>query len=148
MRPSPGRAFWIVAICSALVLVAQVLGLHFHRHVEAQGPSAAHLAELHFESGGLHLGDLHAGEAHHEHAADGDAGHWHLDLESEALKAGFAKAFIDLPPLPLLWLVGLIGCAASTRAPRPARRVPVNRRSRALGLHPPPQAPPEPLVFA
>ena len=148
MRPSPGPAFWIVAICSALVLAAQVLGLHFHRHVEAGGPSLAHAAELHFEGGGLHVGDLHAEDGQHERATDGGAGHWHLDLESEALKAGFAKAFVDNPPLPLLWFVGLIACAASMRAPLHVRRVPVTRRSRALGLHPPPQAPPAILVLA
>lgn len=141
MRPSSAPAFWIVVTCGALLLVAQVLGLHFHRHVGVQGGSVAHPSERHFDGGGLHVGDAHADEGH-EHAADDGSSHWHLDLESEALKAGFAKAFLDSSILPLLWLVGLIACAAAMRAPLHPRRASGTTRSWAFGLRPPSQAPP------
>lgn len=148
MRPSPGPTCWIVATCSVLMLVAQVLGLHFHRHVGVHGGSVTHPSELHFEGGGLHVGDMHADGGHAHAADDGTSPQWHLDLESEALKAGFAKLFLDSALLPLLWLVGLIAWAAATRAPSRPRRVRGTTQPCAYGLRPPSQAPPAPPVLA
>ena len=147
MRPSPGLSLWIVSTCSALLLVAQVLGLHFHRHVERHGDAIAHAAELHFEGGGLHVGDTHADHGH-EPAADGGSTHWHLDVESKSLKAGLAKAFFDSLLLPLLWLVAALVCAAVARTPIHSRRVRGPTRSRPYRLRPPSQAPPAIPVLA
>ena len=148
MRPPPGPSVWIVATCSVLLLVAQVLGLHFHRHVESQGAGITHAADLHFEGGGLHAGEVHA-DHQHEQAADGGTGHWHLDVESNALKAGFAKAFLDsLALLPLLWIATVFACAAAARAPLRPRRIDAPTRSRPYALRPPSQAPPAPPVLA
>ena len=147
MRPSPATALWIVAICSALLLVAQVLGLHFHRHVERQGDAVAHAADMHFEGGGLHAGDVHADHGH-EHAADGGSSHWHLDVESKALKAGFAKAFLDSLLLPLTWIATLIVCMGVVRTGGRPRRIRGPSRTRPYGLLPPSQAPPAHPVLA
>lgn len=146
MRPSPDLSIWIIATCSALLLLAQVLGLHFHRHVERDG-AVAHAAELHFEGGGLHVGDRHV-DHRLERAVEDGSSHWHLDVESKAVKAGFAKAFLDSVLLPLLCLAALLTCTAASIAPARARSVNGHPRTRRYTLRPPSQAPPRSFVLA
>ncbi len=141
---------WIVASCSALLLLAQVLGMHYHRHIEMQGGGDAHGVELHFEDGGLHVGETRADHQHeHEQGADDGDTHGHLDVESKAVKAGLAKVFVDSLLLPLvLLLVAVMALGADMRAPVRPRSVLGSSRFRLYGLRPPSQAPPSGPVLS
>lgn len=74
-----------MALCALNMLLAQGLGLHFHRHM--QGGPAEHATSLHVRDAGLHLHE-HAGS---HHAASDHASHPDLDLEVDPLGKGFAK---------------------------------------------------------
>jgi hypothetical protein len=141
VRPSSATARRIVVVCAALLLLAQVSGLHYHRHVEpASGQS--HGTELHFEDGGLHLDETRADHRH------GVASHRHVDVESQAVKTGLVKAFFDSLLLPLLTVVVVLATAsAAAAAPRPSRN-PEGHPPRPFDLRPPSQAPPPVLVPA
>lgn len=147
MRPSLSLARWVLATCSVLLLVSQVLGLHFHRHVERDGAAVAHAAEMHFEGGGLHAGDLHDDHQHPQEAAGGGP-HWHLDVESKSLTAGLAKAFFDSLLLPLLLLAVVVGVIRTVDVPLRPLPLRVALRSRPFDLRPPSQGPPAGPVLA
>jgi hypothetical protein len=147
MRPSPSLAKWVLATCSVLLLVSQVLGLHFHRHVERDGVAVAHAAELHFENGGLHAGDTHADHRHEQEAAGGSS-HWHVDVESRSQTAGLAKAFVDSLLLPLLLLATVLGCTRAVGVPLRPLRLLAPSQPRPYSLRPPSQGPPARSVLA
>lgn len=142
--------FALVMLCIALLLLAQGLGLHHHRHVERGGVAPEHAAELHFEDSGLHDADRDHGHGHrHDHAPmpDGAAAHPHLDIDIEPVAKTPAKVFLDLLSLglPVLAMLFLLPPAAPQRPPTVVSGGP--RRS-AYRIRPPSQAPPRVLVPA
>lgn len=148
MRPPQTLTRWIVASCSILLLLAQVMGLHYHRHVDGHSGQGAQAVELHFEDGGLHVGETRT-EHQHDHAAGDGPSHWHLDVESKAMKAGLAKVFVDSLLLPLLLvLMAVMAPAAGMPAPLLRRSIVGRWRYRPYSIRPPSQAPPARAAFA
>ena len=133
-------------MCATMLVVAQILGLHYHRHVEQHGDDA-HRSELHFEDAGLHPNESRPDHRHADAQAGGSS-HRHIDVEAKALKAGVAKAFVDSLLLPLLLMVALL--VPSTRGaacPRLHGRDGL-RKADPARLRPPSQGPPAALVPA
>ena len=150
MRPYHALSRWIVVSCSILLLLAQVLGMHYHRHIETRGGSHGHGVELHFEDGGLHVAESRADHQHpHHHGDGGGSSHGHLDVESKAVKAGLAKVFVDSLLLLLMpLLVAVMALGADMQVPARPRSVLGPSRFRLYSLRPPSQAPPSGPVFS
>ncbi len=74
-----------MVLCAMNMLLAQMMGLHFHRHMV--GGAADHGPSLHLRDAGMHLHEA----AHQHHATDDRASHPDEDLEIDPLGAGFAK---------------------------------------------------------
>jgi hypothetical protein len=146
--PSTVTARWIVVVCAAMLLLAQVMGLHYHRHVE-RVDGHAHGSELHFEDGGLHLDEQRADHRHALDAAGSQSGHWHIDVESKVVKPGLLKAFLDAVLLSLLMRVAtLVLPAAGPQLCWRPRAAGAARRIHPFSLRPPSQAPPARLLYA
>lgn len=142
----------LVMLCIALLLLAQGLGLHHHRHVELGSTAPAHAAELHFEDSGLHDAGRDHGHGHshnHDHgsAPDGAAAHPHLDIDIEPVAKTPAKVFLDLLSSGLCALVVLF-LLPPARLPQPVAFVRDRPRRSAYRIRPPSQAPPYSLVTA
>lgn len=139
---------WIVTLCVAMLLIAQVMGLHRHQHVELQSGAHSHGVELHFEDGGLHLYEERDEHRHDVHAPGG--GHAHLDIESKVVEPALVKAKFFATSL----LAVLIYAAILLLLPRGAgsfrpSTAPLTQACRPrYGLGPPSQAPPQHLVVA
>jgi hypothetical protein len=125
----------ILALCAVNMLLAQMMGLHFHRHVIMGVP--AHGMSLHLRDAGTHL---HAQTDGHHAAAD-RASHPDEDVEIDPLGTGLAKfSKVWLTPA-LLFIVML--CVLTMMQPAPSRFESVRRRHPALYfLRPPSNAPP------
>jgi hypothetical protein len=125
----------IMALCVVNLLLAQMMGLHFHRHVTAgvAGPDMS----LHLRDAGMHV---HA-EADGHHAAADRASHPDEDVEVDPLGTGVAKfSKVWLAP-PLLLIVTLCLLALVLAAPTAFESL--TRRHPALFfLRPPSNAPP------
>jgi hypothetical protein len=124
-----------MVLCAVNMLLAQLMGLHFHRHMIA-GVSD-HGMSLHLRDAGLHVHE----DADEHHAAADRASHPDEDLEIDPLGTGFAKfSKVWLNPT-LLFMVALCLIAMAT-AP-PSRFESITRRHPALFfLRPPSNAPP------
>lgn len=129
-----------MVLCAVNMLLAQMMGLHFHRHVAG---ASAHGTSLHLRDAGLHLHE--AADAHH---APGDrASHPDEDLEVDPLGAGFAKfskLWLNTACLLLAVFLLLIAAPAATRRFEP----PVRRHPALFFLRPPSHAPPLKLSLA
>jgi hypothetical protein len=125
----------LMVLCALNMLFAQLLGLHFHRHV-IDGPTD-HGTSLHLRDAGLHL---HEDAADH-HAAGDRASHPDEDVEIDPLGTGlakFSKVWLGAAVLFLVAFALLIVVPASTF------RVPpfIPRRMALFALRPPSNAPP------
>lgn len=138
-RSSPGTVFTAILVV-AVLLFAQILGLHHHRHLELDGSAPEHAMQLHFEDAGIHANEA---DAEHAHDAQGDtASHAHLDLETKAISDGLFKVFADELPAALLLLVVVLRLPdRQVQAPRTAVPQPWRRPPRYAVL-PPSHAPP------
>lgn len=140
LKPGPVRS--IVALCVTALLCAQVLGLHYHRHLELDD-SHGHGTALHFEDAGVHAHEQ-ADEHRHE---PGAATHPHIDIETRAVDDGLTKLFLDV--LLVLLPVVLLALAPRRRGtvPQPGTLLGHDRPPR-YAVCPPAQAPPLNSVFA
>lgn len=91
--------------CALLLLVAQLMGLHFHRHAD----SATAVPEQHTT---VHLrdADIHAHsdvDDHDHHSAADRASHPDVDLEIDPLGASLTK-FFKLWLYPVLLLIAML----------------------------------------
>lgn len=131
---------WTLLLCTAALLLAQMLGLHHHQHLGAIGAPDAHDAVA---GGEWHVGIAHAD--HHAHLDAGHSGAAHLDVEADGLKAMLAKLMADgLLALPAAIAIGLLAVAVGvSRSPHFASRAPCRRS--IFALTPPAQAPPRPF---
>lgn len=146
MNLSSRAAARIVTLCVTMLLLAQTLGLHHHRHVELDRAGGSHPVQLHFEDSGLHD---EAGHGHHAvETGGGETEHPHLDVESKVVGEGLVKAFVDLLQLGV-GLTVLLLRLPPTGHWRPALRLSTAPSRRpAYALRPPSQAPPLSLVTA
>jgi len=144
MHRSSPRTVLTALLVVAVLLFAQILGLHHHRHLELDGSAPEHAMQLHFEDAGIHANEADAG---HAHAAQGDvASHAHLDIETKAISDGLSKVFADELPLALLLLVLVLRLPGrQIQAPRALVPEPWRRHPRHAVL-PPSHAPP--LILA
>ena len=136
---------WVLAACAVTLLFAQLLGLHYHRHIHADS-NAAHASELHVSDAWVHevasTGEGCCQSLHADHEA-GAIGQAHLDVDSSAVKPVPAKPMLEDVALfaPLL-LLTLLWCLRRPSVPL----VPTARGDHAPGLpyrlRPPSQAPP------
>jgi hypothetical protein len=124
----------IMVLCAMNMLLAQLMGLHFHRHVTT-GVSD-HGMSLHLRDAGVHLNEE---DGHH---ATGDrASHPDEDLEIDPLGTGFAK-------FSKVWLnqsvlILVILCLVAVALAAPSGFESIRRRHPALYfLRPPSNAPP------
>lgn len=134
----PGAPLLLV-LCLLPLLLAQVLGVHHHRHLALDG--AAHHTEVHLADTGLHFRSPAADAAHDGHA-DHPA-HLHFDLERPAVAKGLMKILTDLPTVGLVLLLALLlplGSGLVLRRHTPRR--PAKRRPPRYLLTPPALAPP------
>jgi hypothetical protein len=124
----------IMVLCAMNMLLAQLMGLHFHRHMVASG--ADHGVSLHLRDAGMHL---HEDDAHH--SATDLAAHPDEDLEIDPVGTGLAKfSKVWLSPT-LLFIVML--CLIATATVGPSRFESIAPRPPALfALRPPSNAPP------
>jgi hypothetical protein len=93
--------------CALMLLVAQTMGLHFHRHAHVDAADADHGTTLHLRDADIHT---HSALDDHDHHTAGDrASHPDVDLEIDPLGAGLAKIFkIWLGPVMLLFAMLLL----------------------------------------
>lgn len=140
MTPVRFRSVSLVALCAVVLLLAQIMGLHHHRHVTLDGGVETHGSELHFDDRGLHR-DAH--DAEHRHAADGAAmAHPHLDVETPAVGDTVVKVFTDSLLLGLLFVIAALSWPRLVRLPLRPQRSRWRKRLSSFALHPPSQAPP------
>jgi hypothetical protein len=131
----------VMVFCAVTMLLAQLMGLHFHRHVADAG--SAHGTSLHLRDVGVHM---HEAAAAHDEAGD-RASHPDEDLEIDPLGTGIAKffkawvgpAFLAVAILCLLVTLPV----AQLGTPRPAFHRPA-----LFALRPPSNAPPLKLSLA
>jgi hypothetical protein len=124
-----------MVLCAANMLLAQLMGLHFHRHVMVGVPD--HGLSLHLRDAGMHL---HADADGHHAPADG-ASHPDEDLEIDPLGTGLAK-FSKVWLNPIFLFIAALCLFAVALAP-PSRFESITRRHPALFfLRPPSNAPP------
>lgn len=124
-----------MVLCGVNMLLAQGMGLHFHRHMLPD--ASGHGTSLHLRDAGLHLH-----EDASEHQAAGDrASHPDEDLEIDPLGTGLAKLFkVWLNPALLFFT---IICLLAMALAAPFAFESVTRRHPALFfLRPPSNAPP------
>jgi hypothetical protein len=130
----------IMALCAVNMLLAQMMGLHFHRHMMTGVP--AHGMSLHLRDAGMHL---HA-ETDGHHAAADRASHPDEDVEIDPLGTGLAKfAKAWLTPA-LLFIVTLCTLAMVVAAP-PGFQSLTRRHPALFFLRPPSNAPPLKPLF-
>lgn len=87
------KAPWSVFLCLLPLLLAQVLGVHHHQHLELEA-GALHRAEVHLGDAGLHhLGSTAATVDDHGHAG---STHAHVDIDRPVVSHLLLKVFVDL----------------------------------------------------
>ncbi len=93
--------------CALVLLAAQLMGLHFHRHAHADVATPDHHTTVHLRDADIHA---HAALVDHDHhAIDDRASHPDEDLEIDPLGAGLAKIFkIWLAAVVLLFALQLL----------------------------------------
>lgn len=132
----------VVLLCVTLLVAAQVLGLHYHRHVDLGAAAPAH--------GGDHaphasFRDAGASTSHeHDHGQEGAGHEAHdgVDVEIEGVAGGAAEA-AKAPLLfaVLLMLLPVLARRRAARVPRRRAAEPVAQAPPRYRL-PPSQAPP------
>lgn len=128
-----------MVFCAMNMLLAQMMGLHFHRHVAGL---TDHGVSLHLRDAGMHL---HEDSGHH--AMADRAAHPDEDLEIDPLGTGLAK-FAKVWLTPALVFVLALCLIALAHVPA-ARFEPLRRRHPALFfLRPPSNAPPPEPSYA
>ena len=118
-----------MVICAMNMLLAQLMGLHFHRHVGVD--DAGHGTSLQLRDAGIHLhgaDDSHHRSDHHHSSAD-RASHPDADLEIDPLGASvakFSKVWLNAAVLlvAMLCLFAVVGAVPSSRALLPAAALP------------------------
>jgi hypothetical protein len=134
VKRSPSALGLIMVLCAMNLLLVQLMGLHFHRHMMA---GAADLrTSLHLRDAGMHLHE----NADDHHATEDRASH-PGDLEIDPLGAGLAKfSKVWLSPQ---FLLAVILCVMVLTLSVPSGFAPLVRRHPALFfLRPPSHAPP------
>jgi hypothetical protein len=124
-----------MALCAVNMLLAQMMGLHFHRHATAG--SSAHDMSLHLRDAGMHL---HA-EADGHHAAADRASHPDEDVEVDPLGTGVAK-FSKVWLAPALLFIVTLCMLGLVLAPPSGFESLTRRRPALYFLRPPSNAPP------
>lgn len=125
----------VMVLCAVMMLLAQLMGLHFHRHVAAAG--SEHGTSLHLRDVGVHMN-----EAADVHDAAGDrASHPDEDLEIDPLGTGIAK-FVKLWLGPALLVVAIFCLLVTQPLPRAGATRPAFHRPARFALRPPSNAPP------
>ncbi len=142
MLPTPTLRAAILALCAVTLLLAQVLGLHQHRHVELGAMAERHPVALHFADGGVHH------EAGHSHSADSLDTHPHVDVDSDAIGDGLAKVVVDLVIAVLAFGALIFWLPRGVSLPLAAPPRTATPRSPTFALRPPSQAPPLSSVAA
>jgi hypothetical protein len=123
-----------MALCALSMLLAQVMGLHFHRHL-VPGISD-HGVSLHLRDAGMHLHEQAV-----QHSAADRAAHPDEDLEIDPVGTGLAKFSKAWLNTTLLFIVTL--CLLTMSLAAPSRFESIRRRHPALFfLRPPSNAPP------
>jgi hypothetical protein len=125
----------IMALCAVNMLLAQMMGLHFHRHVMAV--ESGHGMSLHLRDAGTHLHE----EADGHHAAADRASHPDEDVEVDPLGTGLAKFSKVWFTPALLFIVALCMLAVVLRT-APAFESLTRRHPALFFLRPPSNAPP------
>lgn len=138
---SLSRRQLIVICCALAMLVAQLTGAHYHRHLGDLMHAEADVTSVHLRDAGVHLG-----HDAHDHDATDRAAHPGVDLEIDAAADGLAKVFKSALLAGAL-LVLLLWRLAPVVRPRPRRPSTSGRPGRSLlfVLRPPSHAPPAPL---
>jgi hypothetical protein len=131
-----------MVLCAVSLLLAQLMGTHFHRHAHVDG---AHSGHDHRTTVHLRDADVHAHAAldvGDHHAFDDRASHPDADLEIDPLGAGLTKFFkIWISPALLLFAMLLLLATGPPLRIRPQWLV--SRPHPALFvLRPPSNAPP------
>jgi hypothetical protein len=124
-----------ILACAIVLLLAQMTGLHFHRHVLAAGPD--HGMSLHLRDAGVHV---HADQGDHHAPAD-RASHPDEDVEIDPLGAGIAKVFkvwLSTACLLVTLLCLFVATPAAAVSPERTRRP----HPALFVLRPPSHAPP------
>jgi hypothetical protein len=125
----------VIVLCAVNMLLVQALGLHFHRHIQAD--AGDHGTSLHLRDAGMHV---HENGVDH-HARGDHASHPDEDLEIDPLGAGvskFSKIWLVAAVLSVVVLCLFVVVPACARAFEP----PLRRRLALFSLRPPSNAPP------
>lgn len=135
----------LVVICCALaLLVAQLSGAHYHRHLGDLMHAEADVTSVHLRDAGVHMGH----DAHDHDAAD-RAAHPGVDLEIEAAADGLAKVFKSALLAGALLVLLLWRLLPVVRLRPPRRAAPAcTPDSLLFVLRPPSHAPPAHLPIA
>lgn len=136
-RPAQRLTASLIVIC---LLLAQVAGLHHHRHLDLDHDQSGHGSALHFVDVGHHWNVTDSG---HDRDEQVPAAHAHVDVETKAVADGLIKAFADSLPLGLVFVVLFMLWLPLPRAPLLRSVInPLWRGPPRYGLPPPSQAPP------